>query len=69
MYICQVKKKKKKKKGKLEWNRTWVDSNTSFRSRALRVMSPARFRCAMLLDCWSQLSQNFNSSCLRNFFF
>jgi hypothetical protein len=25
-------------------------SNTSFRSRDLRVMSPARFRCAMLLD-------------------
>ena len=30
-------------------NRTCSDSNTSFRSRALRVMSPARFRCAMLL--------------------
>ena len=41
------KKKSEKKSHKKESN---ICSNTSFRSRALRVMSPARFRCAMLLD-------------------
>ena len=46
--ICNQKTRKKNKKterSKKESN----PSNTSFRSRALRVMSPARFHCAMLL--------------------